>query len=191
MTLMSYGQQPYGNPFPGQDPHGEPAYGQSTYGQPPAPHPSYQHPAPGQGHPPQTPDPGGYQHPYPQQATAAQSPQPPFHTPVPAPSPKRAVLAARAIPCVTTETLAGREIVGVLGEVIGIVVRPQLSGPGLAAQLAAQRQEAVDAAARMGTEGGADAVVGIRFDTSLLDAAGRAEIVAYGTAVRLGPERNA
>lgn len=190
MGRMSYGQQPYGsNPY-GQNPYGQNPYGnQQGYGQPQQPYqqqPYQQQPGYGQQPQQQGWQPQQQQPPQPPvQQPPPQQPSPSLHTPVPAPPPKRAVLAKRAIPSLTTDGVPGREVSEVLGEVVGIVVRPKISGPDAAVQLTAQRQEAVDACVAMATAAQADAVIGLRFDSTLLDASGTAEIVAYGTAVKL------
>lgn len=198
---MSYGQQPYGNPPYGQNPYGQNPYGQNPYGQNPygqpqaqpqaypqpyQPQPAYGQPAPQQPTPRQpAPQPQGY----PQQASASPTPPPlpSLQTPVPAPAPRRVPFATHGLLCVTTDLIPGREIATALGEVIGVVVRPRLTGTDRAALLVEQRQEAVDAAVAMAVGAEADAVVGLRFESSLLDSGSEAEIVAYGTAVKLVP----
>lgn len=183
---MSYGQQPYGqNPY-GQNPYGQNPYGnqQQGYGQPQQPYqqqPYQQQPSYAQ----QQQQAWQPQQPQQPQQPPQQQQSPSLHTPVPAPPPKRAVLAKREVPSLTTDGVPGREVTDVLGEVIGIVVRPKISGPDAAVQLTEQRQEAVDACVAMAVSAQADAVLGLRFDSTLLDAAGTAEIVAYGTAVKL------
>lgn len=100
---------------------------------------------------------------------------------------------------VTTETVAGHRIVAHLGAVHGATVRARHVGADLLAvlksliggeiggyrkALATARAEAI---ARMTAEAealGADAVVGLRLATSTV-MAGAAEIVAFGTAVRM------
>ncbi|WP_051208887.1 heavy metal-binding domain-containing protein [Propionicicella superfundia] len=185
---MSYGQQPYGNPPQEQNPYGQNPYAPPGGGQYQAPYQQPSQPHPGQGY--AHPQPAAQGQPaygqFPPQPVASQ-PSPAFQTPVPAPAPRRATLRRRDIPCVTTEHLPGREIDLALGEVVGVVVRPRPAGADLAVQLTEQRQDAVDAAVAMALSAQADAVVGLRFETSLLDAAASAEIVAYGTAVRLSP----
>lgn len=99
----------------------------------------------------------------------------------------------------TTEDIAGREIVAVLGLVKGSTVQTRHIGSHLVAGLmtfvggevkgyvkaiAVAREEAT---ARMLEEAqalGADAIVGMRFSTSQI-MNGAAEILAYGTAVKL------
>ncbi len=182
MGRMSHGQQPPGaNPY-GQNPYGQNPYGnQPGYGQQPQPpyRPQPYPPQPGPGQPPQQQSP--WQPPL-------QPQQPPsLHTPVPAPLPRKAVMSRREILSLTTDSVPGREVTEVLGEVVGVAVRPKISGPDAAVLLAEHRQEAVDACVAMARAASADAVVGLRFDSTLLDASGTAEIVAYGTAVKLSP----
>lgn len=99
----------------------------------------------------------------------------------------------------TTEAVAGREVAETLGLVQGNTVRARHLGSDIGASLkslvggeikgyvkamTAAREEAL---ARMLAEAerlGADAVVGTRFTTSQI-MEGAAEILAYGTAVKL------
>lgn len=99
----------------------------------------------------------------------------------------------------TTETIAGREITEVLGVVQGNSVRARHVGRDIMAGLknlvggeikeygrlqAESRQQAQERMIAKAEELGADAVVGIRFSTSMI-AAGTSEILAFGTAVKL------
>ncbi len=97
----------------------------------------------------------------------------------------------------TSETVAGKRIVRTLGLVRGNSVRARHIGKDIMAQLrnivggevleytkllAESREQSLD---RMVTEArmlGANAVVGVRFVTSMV-AQGMAELLAYGTAV--------
>lgn len=100
---------------------------------------------------------------------------------------------------VTTATITGSEIVETLGLVRGSTVRARHLGndimaglrnlvggelAGYTKMLAETREQALDRMAHEATQLGADAVVVVRFSTSEL-MSGAAEIVAYGTAVRL------
>lgn len=100
---------------------------------------------------------------------------------------------------VTTETVAGREIVEVLGLVRGSTVRAKHLGTdivaaiknlfggevrGYSALLGGAREQALDRVAAEAHAMGADAVVTLRLETSTI-ASGAAEVLAYGTAVRL------
>jgi len=102
----------------------------------------------------------------------------------------------------TTNEVAGRRIVEVIGPVYGITVRSRnvvsqigaglkslVGGElrGMTKMLAAGRSEAQQRLAEAAAELGADAVVAFRFDTSELGGTWT-EICAYGTAVRLAPE---
>lgn len=167
--MSNYGQQP---------PYGQPPYGQQPYGQPPqpygrpAPAPYAQPPAPGQ------PYGQGY-------------PQAQWTPPVAA----RPQLVRRALIVLTLDNVPGRVVTGVLGEVVGVVARGRELPPHLrsgsplesyALMLTQSRQEAVDRLVEMAEEAGADAVVGLRFDSSEITQS-LSEVVAYGTAVNLNP----
>jgi uncharacterized protein YbjQ (UPF0145 family) len=101
---------------------------------------------------------------------------------------------------VTTETVAGRSVTESLGLVTGATIRARHIGHDLTAafrnivggeipeytkMMAESREQALDRLRASATEIGADAVVGLRFTTSMIQT-GAAEILAYGTAVRLG-----
>lgn len=101
----------------------------------------------------------------------------------------------------TTEKVAGYEITAVLGLVRGNTIRARHVGKDIAAtfknmaggeitdytkMMAESREQALD---RMSEEAqllGADAVVAIRFTTSSV-MQGAAEILVYGTAVKIRP----
>jgi uncharacterized protein YbjQ (UPF0145 family) len=97
---------------------------------------------------------------------------------------------------VTTETVAGREIAEVIGEVIGVTARtanPYTEGirsadgssnPVREPALLHWRQEAVAAMVATAASRGANAIVGMRFDNRRVSDT-CSEICAYGTAVRL------
>lgn len=99
----------------------------------------------------------------------------------------------------TTETIPGREITEVLGIVQGNSVRARHVGRDIMAGLknlvggeikeygrlqAESRQQAHERMVEKAKALGADAVVGVRFSTSMI-AAGTSEILAFGTAVKL------
>ncbi len=101
---------------------------------------------------------------------------------------------------VTTETIAGREITETLGLVRGSVVRAKHIGSDIVASLrnivggevkeyaqllAAAREQAMDRMVEDAQSTGADAVVCVRLTTSTITD-GSSEVLAYGTAVRLG-----
>ena len=103
----------------------------------------------------------------------------------------------RALPVVTMENVPGREISGVIGDVVGVVartreLRPDLRGgnpvDGYVVMLTDSRQDAVARMVEMAAAAGADAVVGLRFDCSEITQS-LSEVAAYGTAVRLVPEK--
>ncbi len=100
---------------------------------------------------------------------------------------------------VSTETIAGNEIVEVLGLVRGSTVRARNIGRDLFAGLknivggeieeytrlaADSREEAMERMVKDAQRLGADAVVGLRFSTTMI-MQGASEMLAYGTAVKL------
>lgn len=101
---------------------------------------------------------------------------------------------------VTTESVSGRSVTESLGLVTGATIRARHVGHDLTAafrnlvggeipeytkMMAESREQALDRLRASASDLGADAVVGLRFTTSMIQA-GAAEILAYGTAVRLG-----
>ncbi|MZR32166.1 YbjQ family protein [Sneathiella litorea] len=102
----------------------------------------------------------------------------------------------------TTEKIDGQEVGEVLGLVRGNVIRAKHIGTDIIAALrnlvggevteytkmmGEAREQATDRMIAEARLKGADAVVGMRFTTSMV-MAGSAEILAYGTAVRLVPK---
>jgi len=100
---------------------------------------------------------------------------------------------------VTTETIQGREIVETLGTVRGSTVRARNIGRDIFAGLknivggeiseytellADSREQAIKRMLDDATKLGADAIVNVRFTTSAV-MQGAAEMLAYGTAVKL------
>lgn len=100
----------------------------------------------------------------------------------------------------TTDTLPGHRIIETLGLVRGATVRAKHIGTDIVASLkqvvggeltgyssllAGAREQAIDRMIADATAKGADAIVGMRMQTSSI-AKGSSEIVAYGTAVRIG-----
>lgn len=178
--MSNYGQQPpYGQPYGQPAPYGQPQqpYGrpaQAPYGQP-QPYGQQPYGQPGQGQPYAQ----GY--PPPQQQWT--------------PQPIKPQLARRSLIVVTLDAVPGRVVTGVLGDVVGVVARSRELPPalrtasaaeGYAAMLTQSRQEAVDRLVEMAAEAGADAVLGLRFDSSEITQS-LSEVVAYGTAVTLNP----
>ncbi|MEM1313568.1 MAG: YbjQ family protein [Pseudomonadota bacterium] len=99
----------------------------------------------------------------------------------------------------TTETVAGREIVETLGLVRGSAIRARHVGADITAALrnlvggavpeyerliGASREQATDRMIAQAQALGADAVVSVRMTTSMIQQ-GAAEVLVYGTAVRL------
>lgn len=99
----------------------------------------------------------------------------------------------------TTETIAGKEIVEVLGLVRGNTIRARHIGSDIIAGLKGvvggeiksyviamteAREEALQRMVQEAEALGGDAIVSVRFSTSNV-MAGAAEVLAYGTAVRL------
>lgn len=115
------------------------------------------------------------------------APVPPVR--VPEPPPISASFPRHDIPVLTLETFPGRRITGILGSVEGCVTRSRELEPraDLSEILMVTRQDAVDAMVGLALRAGADAVLGLRFDTSAISD-GASEICAYGTAVRLAEE---
>lgn len=102
---------------------------------------------------------------------------------------------------VTTPDISGETIVETLGQAFGVVVRSRGLGGNLVAGLRSlvggeiveytqmleeARRHAIDRMTENAALMGADAVVGMRFDSSELGET-MSEVVAYGTAVRLEP----
>ena len=102
---------------------------------------------------------------------------------------------------VTTETVPGKEIDEVLGLVRGNIIQAKHLGKDIAAgfrhlvggeikeyteMMSEAREIAIKRMVEKAEEKGADAVVSFRFVTSMV-MTGAAEILAYGTAVKLRP----
>ena len=100
---------------------------------------------------------------------------------------------------VTTDTVAGYTITESLGTVIGNTIRARQLGKDISAGLrslvggeiteytgmmAESREQALQRMLDRGKEMNADAIVGIRFQTSMI-MQGSAELLVYGTAVQL------
>jgi uncharacterized protein YbjQ (UPF0145 family) len=96
---------------------------------------------------------------------------------------------------VTTETIPGRHISRVIGEVMGVTARPtnpftegfkNTDGRSSPPQpfLVKWRKDAIAELISEAKKLGADAVIGMKFDTRQVTASW-SEICAYGTAVRL------
>ena len=99
----------------------------------------------------------------------------------------------------TTESIVGREVAEVLGVVKGNTIRARHIGSDIGAGLKSlvggeirgyvkamsdAREEATARMVKEAEELGADAILSVRFATSAV-MAGAAEILAYGTAVKL------
>ena len=104
---------------------------------------------------------------------------------------------------VTTENVAGHRTVRMLGQCFGVVVRSRGLGGNLMAGLRSivggeiheytqmleeARRHALDRMVNNATAMGANAIVMIRFDSSEIGET-MSEIVAYGTAAVIEPER--
>ena len=100
---------------------------------------------------------------------------------------------------VTTETIVGREIIETLGLVRGNTIRARHIGKDIIAGLknivdgeiheyaklmGEAREQAIDRMVAEAQALGADAIVNVRFSTSVIQG-GAAEMLAYGTAVNL------
>ncbi len=105
----------------------------------------------------------------------------------------------RQVLIVTTDEAPGREVVEVFGLVRGNTIRARHLGRDIGAMLrnlvggeireytklmGESREQALDRMAEQAVDLGANAVVGVRFTTSML-MGGAAELLAYGTAVKL------
>ena len=104
---------------------------------------------------------------------------------------------------VTTDTIAGYTITESLGSVIGNTIRARHLGKDISAALrslvggeiteytgmmAESREQALQRMLDRAKELNADAVVGIRFQTSMI-MQGSAELLVYGTAVKLAQNK--
>ena len=104
---------------------------------------------------------------------------------------------------VTTDTVAGYTITESLGSVIGNTIRARHLGKDISAALrslvggeiteytgmmAESREQALQRMLDRAKELNADAVVGIRFQTSMI-MQGSAELLVYGTAVKLAQNK--
>lgn len=102
----------------------------------------------------------------------------------------------------TIESVPGREIAETLGLVRGNVIRAKHIGTDIIASLrnlvggevseytklmAEAREQALDRMIAEGRKLHADAIIGVRFATSMI-MPGAAELLVYGTAVRLKPQ---
>lgn len=111
----------------------------------------------------------------------AQPQQPVVEAPAPAP-PQR---VDHGLPVTTTDSMPGRTITHVIGDVVGVVARSREVGGNRGIQsrsLLNDRQEAVTRMCAMALQAGADAVVGMRYETGQVNP-DLIEVVAYGTAV--------
>ena len=103
---------------------------------------------------------------------------------------------------VNTDTITGKQISETLGLVRGNTIRARHLGRDIVAGLrtivggeiheyaklmAESREQSIDRMVAEATELGADAVVNVRFTTSVI-IGGAAEMLAYGTAVKLKDE---
>ncbi len=197
--MSNYGQQP---------PPGQPPYGQNPYGsqpqQPPYGPPQQPYAQPGQrgGQQPYGAQQPYGQQPYPsqqgpygqpgQQGGGAPAGQPPYGAPNQWPQPKKPTISKPALPVVSMESVPGWDIAEIVGPVIGVVARTRelradLRGgnplEGYVTMLTESRQEAVTKMVEMAQAAGADAVLGLRFDSSEITQS-LSEVTAYGTAVR-------
>ena len=100
---------------------------------------------------------------------------------------------------VTTETISGYTITDTLGTVIGNTIRARHIGKDISAMLrsivggeikeytgmlAESREQSIQRMIEKAEELGADGIVGVRFQTSMIMQS-TAELLVYGTAVRL------
>ena len=100
---------------------------------------------------------------------------------------------------VTTETISGYTITDTLGTVIGNTIRARHIGKDISAMLrsivggeikeytgmlAESREQSIQRMIEKAEEMGADGIVGVRFQTSMIMQS-TAELLVYGTAVKL------
>ena len=100
---------------------------------------------------------------------------------------------------VTTETISGHTILHTLGTVIGNTIRARHIGKDISAlfrsivggeikeytgMLAESREQSIQRMIEKSEEMGADGIVGVRFQTSMIMQS-TAELLVYGTAVKL------
>lgn len=202
---MSYGQNPYGQNYPqqgqgygGQNPYGQGQPGQG-YGQPGQQGYGQQgqgYGQQGQGYGQQGQGYGQQGQGYGQQGgqgygqQGGWSPQnQPSAQRVEAPAPARQAPAPMqlAVPVTTAATVSGQEITDELGPVLGLVARTREAGQGrgpdaYVQMLSASRRDAIVRLAENAKQIGADAVIGLRFDSSEITQT-LSEVCAYGTAV--------
>ncbi len=164
----AYGQQG-GQPGYGQQ-GGQPAYGQQG-GQPPYGQQGYGQPQQGWRAP--------------QQPPAGPPPQQAEQNPLPAkPAPMNLPVAVT-----TLNSVSGRDVASELGPVMGVIARVRDVPPSpnaleaYAGMLNRSRREAIQRLAAQAEAIGADAVVGLRFDSSEITQT-LSEVCAYGTAVQ-------
>ena len=108
---------------------------------------------------------------------------------------------AEGVHLLTTETAPGHRVTALLGLVRGNTIRTRHIGHDITAvfknmvggeiseytkMMAESREQALDRMRAEALERGANAVVSVRFTTSMITQ-GAAEIMAYGTAVRIEP----
>lgn len=97
------------------------------------------------------------------------------------------------VPVTTLNSVSGRDVAGELGPVMGVIARVRDVPPGpnaleaYAGMLNRSRREAIHRLAAHAEAIGADAVVGLRFDSSEITQT-LSEICAYGTAVQFVPK---
>ena len=99
----------------------------------------------------------------------------------------------------TTDTIPGKNVIKILGIVKGSTIRARHVGRDIAAgfknliggeiksytqMISQSREEAFNRMINEGNDIGADAIINVRFGTSMV-MTGAAEILAYGTAVKL------
>jgi uncharacterized protein YbjQ (UPF0145 family) len=108
--------------------------------------------------------------------------------------------AKLAIPVSTIETIPGRQVAEYKGAAFGVIVQSAGAARGFTgyfksikkgevseytSTISEARRIAVDRLIEHAQAMGADAVVGLRFDSSDVGGNGLGEMVAYGTAVKL------
>lgn len=105
--------------------------------------------------------------------------------PQPDRDPRQPEFLRYAVPVATVDTMP--DVTEIIGIVVGVATRPrdQAHDPEMLWINTRARQDALGAMALQAEAAGADAVVGVRFDSGRISES-VAEVTAYGTAVKLG-----
>lgn len=107
--------------------------------------------------------------------------------PQPDVTPRRPEFLSYSLPVTTTNTLP--DLSEIIGIVVGVATRPrdQAHNPDMHYINTRARQDALGAMVMQAKQAGADAVIGVRFDSEQISES-VGEITAYGTAVKMAAE---